>query len=129
MEQKRNNSIKRSAILSALQATKEHPSAEMIYESLKSEFPDLSLGTVYRNLAIFCSDGSAVTVCTVCGKERFDGRTDAHSHFICRECRRVMDIEVGDDASEAFGRISSKYGYIPESVSLVYTGVCDTCAG
>lgn len=127
MEHKRNNSIKRSAILGALRATKEHPSAEMIYEALKPAYPDLSLGTVYRNLSLFCSDGSAVTVCTVGGKDRFDARTDAHSHFVCRECSRVIDVEVGDDASESFKRISSIYGCFPETVSLVYTGLCDSC--
>ena len=129
MEQRRNNSIKRSAILEALRATKEHPSAEMLYESLKPSIPDLSLGTVYRNLSMFCSDGSAVTVATVGGKERFDARTAAHSHFVCRGCLRVIDVEVGDDASESFSRISERYGFSPESVSLVYTGLCDSCIG
>ena len=129
MEQRRNNSIKRSAILEALRATKEHPSAEMLYASLKPSIPDLSLGTVYRNLSMFCSDGSAVTVATVGGKERFDARTAAHSHFVCRGCSRVIDVEVGDDASESFGRISERYGFSPESVSLVYTGLCDSCIG
>lgn len=128
MEQKRNNSIKRSAILSALRATKEHPSAEMLYESLKPSFPDLSLGTVYRNLSMFCSDGSAVSVCTVAGKERFDARTEAHSHFVCRECARVIDLESDENAAAAFGRISEAYGFVPESVSVVYTGLCDFCA-
>ena len=53
----RKFSRKRAAILEALRGTHEHPSAEMLYARLKSEFPDLSLGTVYRNLAMFVADG------------------------------------------------------------------------
>ena len=60
----RKYSKKREAILEALRNTTEHPSAEMLYARLKPEFPDLSLGTVYRNLAMFIRDGDAVSVGT-----------------------------------------------------------------
>lgn len=63
----RKYSKKREAILEALRNTTEHPSAEMLYARLKPEFPDLSLGTVYRNLAMFIRDGDAVSVGHRCG--------------------------------------------------------------
>ena len=50
MEATSKNFKKRNAILSYLQHTNEHPSAETIYSDLKAEIPDLSIGTVYRNL-------------------------------------------------------------------------------
>lgn len=71
----RKYSKKREAILEALRNTTEHPSAEMLYARLKPEFPDLSLGTVYRNLAMFIRDGDAVSVGTVAGQERYDADT------------------------------------------------------
>ena len=64
----RKFSKKRAAILEALRATDEHPSAEMLYAGLKGRFPDLSLGTVYRNLAMFVADGDAVIVGNVAGQ-------------------------------------------------------------
>jgi Fur family peroxide stress response transcriptional regulator len=88
----RKYSKKREAILEALRNTTEHPSAEMLYARLKPEFPDLSLGTVYRNLAMFIRDGDAVSVGTVAGQERYDADTHPHAHFICSECGRVLDV-------------------------------------
>ena len=52
MDVKRKNSRKRAAILEALAAVTEHPTAEMLYNRLKPRYPELSLGTVYRNLSV-----------------------------------------------------------------------------
>ena len=71
----RKYSKKRQAILDALRNTTEHPSAEMLYARLKPEYPDLSLGTVYRNLAMFIRDGAVISVGTVSGQERYDAIT------------------------------------------------------
>ena len=53
MEKAIRYSKKREAILNAIQSTKCHPSADWVYQTLKPEHPDLSLGTVYRNLEFF----------------------------------------------------------------------------
>ena len=121
------NSIKRNAILEALCATKEHPTAEMLYEKLKPAYPDLSLGTVYRNLAVFCSEGKAISVGTVEGKERFDGRTDAHPHFICKNCGRVEDVEVPLTDNAIIASFTSMADHEVEGYSLVFTGRCESC--
>ena len=92
----RKFSKKRAAILEALRHTDEHPSAEMLYSRLKGEFPDLSLGTVYRNLAMFVADGDAVSVGSVGGQERYDAVTAPHAHFICSCCGRVLDVYAYD---------------------------------
>ena len=86
METARKHSKKREAILEALRSAKDHPSAEMLYSRLKSVYPDLSLGTVYRNLAFFINDGEITSVGTVAGQERYDADTSPHAHFICRRC-------------------------------------------
>ena len=57
MEKARRYSKKRAAIIDALRASDAHPSAEMLYQKLKEQFPDLSLGTVYRNLSQLKQDG------------------------------------------------------------------------
>ena len=84
---------KRDAILQSLKSTKTHPSAEMLFAQLKPEIPDLSLGTVYRNLSLFKKEGLAMSVATVSGVERFDGNTHPHVHFICNDCDAVIDLE------------------------------------
>jgi len=90
---RKNFSKKREAIYEAICSTKSHPSAEWVYNTLKPEYPDLSLGTVYRNMNGFKDDGMILSVGSVNGQERFDGNTKPHSHFICNRCGDVIDIE------------------------------------
>lgn len=114
-------SRKRDAILEALRATKAHPSAEWIYASVKKEVPDLSLGTVYRNLSRFVQEGSAIRVATVEGQERFDADTSPHAHFICRVCGDVADIGgiPRVDTPDVDG--------VVEGYQLNYHGLCRIC--
>ena len=72
MEKTTKQFRKRNAILAYLRQTEDHPSAEMVYNQLKPEIPDLSLGTVYRNLSMFKTNGEIISIGTVNGVERFD---------------------------------------------------------
>ena len=80
------------AILSALQETTVHPTADWVYAKLKPRYPNLSLGTVYRNLKKFCETGKAVSVGVINGQEHFDGRVEPHAHFVCKRCGAVLDV-------------------------------------
>ncbi len=122
----RKFSKKRAAILEALRSTHEHPSAEMLYSRLKSEFPDLSLGTVYRNLAMFVADGDVVSVGTVLGQERYDADTAPHAHFICSCCGRVLDV-CSPNLAGLDRQIEAETGGIVTSRSLSFTGKCVDC--
>jgi Fur family peroxide stress response transcriptional regulator len=114
-------SRKRDAILQALRSTTSHPNAEWIYAKVKGEIPDLSLGTVYRNLSLFLQEGEAMRVTTVGGQDRFDGDTRPHAHFICRGCGAVLDVEnapkVGVPEVDA----------LVEGYELNYHGLCRNC--
>ena len=90
MSTMRRHSKKRDAILSCIRRSHLHPSAEWIYTQLKPEHPDLSLGTVYRNLALFRESGEIVCVATVHGVERLDAVTEPHAHFICEQCDALI---------------------------------------
>lgn len=115
-------------MLEALTATNEHPTAEMLYKALKRDYPELSLGTVYRNLAVLREDGLAVSVAHVDGQERYDARTDPHAHFICRRCGRVLDIELPGGIGSLAGELSQGLGCSVESVALSASGVCAECS-
>ena len=121
------NFRKRNAILAYLQQTKDHPSAEMIFNQLKPEIADPSIGTVYRNLTVFRQQGLAACIATVGGVERFDGNTAAHVHFICTECGSVVDlpgIHVPEELNTAVARSS---GGQVENCQLSFTGKCSDC--
>ena len=118
---------KRNAILSYLQGVTNHPSAEMVFTDLKQDIPDLSMGTVYRNLSLFKQQGLAVSVATVKGVERFDGNTDPHVHLSCTDCDAVidlMDMEVPEDLKA----IAESYcGGTVSECQLSFTGLCKDC--
>ena len=122
----RKFSKKRAAILEALRATDEHPSAEMLYAGLKGRFPDLSLGTVYRNLAMFVADGDAVSVGTVNGQERYDADTGPHAHFICASCGRVLDV-CSPNLTGIDREVERETGGVVTSRSLSFSGTCARC--
>ena len=118
---------KRDAILACLRSTTEHPSAEWIYARLKPEFPDLSLGTIYRNLTLFKEQGLITSLGTVNGVERFDANTDPHVHFVCNGCDTVLDlpeIQVPKELCHQAELGSS--GHIT-NYQLIFTGTCQTC--
>lgn len=118
---------KRDAVLNCLRNTKSHPSAEWIYSQLKAEYPDISLGTVYRNLALFKRQGLIASVGTVGGVERFDGEPAPHAHFICDHCGKVIDLMQLEIPQELSDEASRYTGGIAESCQLTFSGICGEC--
>ena len=118
---------KRNAILTCLQHTTAHPSAEDVHRMLQADHPDISLATVYRNLSLFKKQGTIQSLGTVNGIERFDANTDPHVHFVCTDCDAVIDLpqipvptSLGAPAEETTGcRI--------EGCQLTFTGKCCSC--
>ena len=86
----------RDIIYNYLYETKAHPSADMIYNDLKSVLPKLSLKTVYTNLRFFEEHGKVVRVANVNGSDRYDANCEEHVHLVCDECGAVIDIMDAD---------------------------------
>lgn len=127
MEATGKNFKKRNAILEYLRNTTSHPSAETIYTDLKQEIPDLSMGTVYRNLNLFKQQGLVVSVATVKGVERYDANTSSHVHFICDGCDDVVDLhqmKIPDSLSE---EVENAIGCKVGTCNLSFTGTCREC--
>jgi len=123
----RKNSKKRKALLEALCNSHEHPTAEMLYNQLKPEFPELSLGTVYRNLGVLVQEGLVKSVGHVNGQERYDATTYPHPHFVCRNCHGVIDLTLPDTVSGMYEEIGSQFHCAPEEYSLTISGLCAKC--
>jgi len=121
------SSKKRDAMLELMRTTSCHPSADWIYRHLRQRFPDLSLGTVYRNLSQLTEEGLIKSVGVVDGQERFDARMEPHAHFVCRQCGAVLDLPncVHEEDLTPLGK---RYGFTPSSYELHIYGVCQNCA-
>lgn len=120
----RKHSRKRDAILACVCSTKAHPTAEWVYEQLKPQIPDLSLGTVYRNLAAFKREGVISSVGVVDGMERFDCDTHPHAHFICTHCSAVIDVDGLTPPEQLAQQV--RCGSVRDCV-LTFFGVCNQC--
>ncbi len=119
-------SRQREAIKNYLMSTKEHPTAETVYEAIREVYPNISLGTVYRNLTFLVEHGEAVRI--QCGedRDRFDGNATKHYHFICNQCGCVKDLmmlpidHIDAVAGEHFaGTIDGHFAY--------FYGICGEC--
>ena len=127
MEKTTKQFKKRNAILSCLQGTTLHPSAEMVHEMLQQEHPDISLATVYRNLARFKSQGLIQSLGTVNGIERFDANTDPHVHFVCTGCDSVLDLPQIQVPHGLERDVESCSGCHVDACQLTFTGLCGNC--
>ena len=127
MESSTKQFRKRNAILETLRMTDAHPSAEMVYEMLQKEHPDISLATVYRNLAWFKSQGMIQSIATVRGTERFDANTDPHVHVICTECDAVLDLPQIKVPQELNCSVEQCSGCNVQACQLTFSGLCGSC--
>lgn len=127
MERAVRYSKKREAILSVIRTAACHPSAEWVYQQVKSRHPDLSLATVYRNLAFFQEKGLIRSVGVVQGQERFDGTVTPHSHFICNCCGCVLDLPITLDGGLEQA-VSRQYGLMAKRHELTFYGLCPSCS-
>lgn len=116
-------SRQRELIYQALCSTKEHPTADMVYQWLKPENPNLSLGTVYRNLNLLADEG--VIARMPFPVERYDADTTPHPHFRCRCCGAVSDLDLPYDAS--LDEQVEAQGHEVDHHSVLFTGICVNC--
>ncbi len=126
MEQTRRFSRKRQAILDTIRRSHCHPTADQVYQQLKPSFPDLSLATVYRNIALFKELGEIQSIGVVNGLEHFDGVTAPHTHFVCSRCGQVRDLDFAlPDALLRQAQACS--GGTVTSFQLQFYGLCPDC--
>ena len=87
-------SRQRESIKTCLMNRTDHPTADAIYLSIREEFPNISLGTVYRNLNLLAEEGEILRLTCGDGSDRFDGNPAPHYHFLCNDCGRVIDLPL-----------------------------------
>ena len=122
-----NFSRKREAILQKIRGSHIHPTAEWVYQELKNEYPDLSLGTVYRNLTRFKEDGTIRSLGVINGQEHFDGELNAHDHFLCVECGQILDLARPAFVEESIEHLEKTGNLVVRSYDLLLRGTCPAC--
>lgn len=116
----------REAILRVLKGTTCHPTADWVYEQVRQEMPNISLGTVYRNLRSLQRDGEILELDLAGITSRFDARTDNHYHFRCEKCGRVFDVDFPVN-EELDKRVAQETGFKIFYHRLEFRGLCPEC--
>ncbi len=119
-------SKQRECILQVLKGTTSHPTASWIYDEVRTKIPNISLGTVYRNLAMLHSDEMILKLDVGDGSERYDGNTKPHYHLFCRKCGCVSDINIRYD-DDIDRRTEKSCGCEIEYHNLIFCGICAKC--
>ena len=125
---KTRNTRQRGIILEVLRESGEHPTAEMIYREARRVLPNISLGTVYRNLNFLRDQGTVREIRpNEGGSSRFDAMDTPHAHFHCVHCNALLDIPL-PPALEGL-RFEEERISAVSLVDLHLIGSCCGCAG
>lgn len=119
-------SRQRESIKACLMARHDHPTADAIYASIREEFPNISLGTVYRNLNLLVELGEIQKLRCGDGADHFDADTRPHYHFMCRECGCIEDLPM--EISQEINDLAQEHvhGKIDSHITYFYV-VCENC--
>ena len=97
-----------------------------IYTDIRKIYPNISLGTVYRNLALLSDLGEIRKLTVDGGADRFDGNISPHNHFTCRRCGAVLDLDM-EDISRIKQSAEQRFHGVIESYSVNFYGLCENC--
>ncbi len=117
----------RKTILEVLKNTDSHPTADWIYEKVKQEIPNISLGTVYRNLNLLADKDKITVINYANDQSHYDGNTKIHYHFRCNQCGNVFDLEVKLFEKEIDAIVNNNTDFEVDSHRLEFYGLCPDC--
>ena len=120
----KNYSKQREAIKHELSARQDHPTAAQIYESVRKKYPNISLGTVYRNLSELSKSGEILCIDVGDDSEHYDFDNSVHLHLYCKKCGEITDVSL---ENSIFAKELENYGFLSENCSLVVNGLCKNC--
>ena len=124
----RRNTRQRTLVLNAVKSSESHPNAEEIYNLVHEEMPNISLGTVYRNLSLLEQMGQVVRIPSEVGGDRFDGITKGHPHLVCSRCGKVFDLDCQiEKETDMVMQALEKCGQPIKKVCIIAVGLCEDC--
>lgn len=125
-EKKLKLTPQRLAVYKYLMSTKDHPSAEIIYKAIQTEYPTMSLATVYKALKTLAEVGLIQELNVGEGNFRYDANSFPHPHVQCIKCGKVEDMcdfplkTLNEEASR-----QSNYEIL--SNQIYFYGICPCC--
>lgn len=126
IEKKLKTSKQRNLILCVIRSTHCHPTAYWIFECARKEMPNISLGTIYRNLNLLKEEGKIQELRFGNSVSRYDGDLRSHYHVRCIECGEITDVpHVVPLVSGK--QVEELTGYRIHTHHLEFIGLCPDC--
>ncbi len=119
-------SSQREAILRFLKTRKDHPTADVVFQHIRKDIPNISLATVYRNLNQLAAAGTILRLTTDGKTDHFDACVEPHFHFCCRGCKAVKDIDM-EPVPELMEKATNASNFKIEEATVLFAGLCDQC--
>ena len=120
-------SRQRQAVWDFIRERHDHPTASTVYEGVRQIYPNISLGTVYRNLMLLKDMGKLSTIEIGDNAIHFDPNISDHEHFVCRRCGSLADLDTYDLKAVRTRLASAAAGREIEAYSTLYYGICRNC--
>ncbi|MCD6117708.1 transcriptional repressor [bacterium] len=125
-EENSKRSRQRELILRIVRSTKKHPTADEVFADARQEMPNISMGTVYRNLHFLKEQGRIKELCFPNCPVRYDGDLRDHYHIKCTECGRIEDVSHLSPRA-AINEIEELTGYQVHTAHIKFQGICPEC--
>jgi Fur family transcriptional regulator, peroxide stress response regulator len=123
---KPRNTKQLRVVWEAIKGDDSHPTADQVYDKVRESLPNVSLGTVYRNLQKLVAD-EKLQVLMLGRTQHFDPLVKRHQHFICEKCGRVFDLLVDQETDITLARLPHA-GFKVTSHQTAFYGACKRCA-
>lgn len=126
---KTRNTAQKAAVLAAVTRAGRHPDATWVYEQVRREIPDISLGTVYRSLAALCAEGRIKEHPQPGGPALYDANVADHFHVRCTRCGHIHDVPATALPPDLLARIQAASGFTAvTNLKVEFQGLCPDCA-
>lgn len=122
----RRNTIQCTLVLEMVNKMKDHATADEVYQELAQEHPNISRGTVYRNLQRLCEMGKIRKREVPCGADRFDHLCSDHYHVKCVKCGHLFDVDMTYIA-DLEKTIRDTHGFVFTEHDIIFKGICPEC--
>ena len=117
-------SYQRDITYKSICSVKTHPAAEEVYTMVKPHIPNISTGTIYRNLAQLTLHGMILEL-NIDGVSHYDGNINIHQHFLCNKCQTIFDCEIPVE-NMAYNVVGIE-NFDVQGCQIIFSGHCQEC--
>lgn len=118
----------RAMIISAIENSSNHISAEEIYASVVAKYPHVNISTVYRTLELLKQMGLVTETDLGNGRVSYHPTGKGqHHHLVCRDCGAITDLDEAA-LSDVKEMLRKKYGFLADLKHLAIFGRCIKCS-